>query len=430
MKLPLISSFKRTYLQIFYLKKALNILTLIKLFNAGGARLRELGLPLVEFDTQAFIAKAQQKTGLQDFGNTAFLEPLQILLEACEQEANLSIVGRLAVKSEAIRLLSNRLQLIQDRKTYPEIAQESIKAPLIILGLPRTGSTLLHNLLSQDPANRVPRMWETIMPSPPPGHPHSSAKSRIRNTNRLLKGFYLAAPKFKIVYPMTALDPAECVTMMTYSFMSAQFQSAYHIPSYQKWLENAALHQAYIEHRQFLQHLQWNYQPQQWVLKAPPHIFAPEALLSVYPDAKVIQTHRSPHTALGSVSSFDVILRQTFSRSVNPEQIGQEALLQWSKAIQVFMNFRDSQPTNNGQFYDMLYTDLSQNPIDAIHKMYAHFGLTLTNRAEQNMKEFLKKNPKHKHGEHRYSLSHYGLSENKISSHFKAYMHRYKLDTS
>ena len=392
--------------------------------------MREFGLPLIEFDTQSCIAEAQRKTGLQDFGDMTFLEPLQILLKACEREAKLSMVGRLTVKSETIRLLTNRLRLIQDRKTYPGIEQERIKAPLIILGLPRTGSTLLHNLLSQDPANRVPRLWETITPSPPLDHPHSSAELRIRHTNKLLKGFYLAAPKFKIVYPMTALDPAECVTMMAHSFSSAQFQSTYHIPSYQKWLANAVLHRAYAEHRQFLQHLQWNYQPQQWVLKAPPHIFAPEALLSVYPDAKVIQTHRSPYAVLGSVASFDVILRQTFSRSVDPQQIGQEALSQWSQAVQLFMNFRDSQATNNSQFYDMLYVNLSKNPIEAIRKMYAHFGLTLTNRAEQNMKEFLKNNPKHKHGEHRYSLSHYGLSEAEISSNFKAYIDRYKLDAS
>ena len=392
--------------------------------------MRELGLPLVEFNTHSFIAEAQRKTGLQDFGDMTFLEPLHILLEACEQEANLSMVGRLAVKSETIRLLINRLKLTQDRKTYRGIKKEHIKSPLIILGLPRTGSTLLHNLLSQDPTNRVPRLWETMTPSPPPGHPQSLAKPRIQHTNKLLKGFYLAAPKFKVVYPMTALDPAECVTIMTHSFMSAQFQSTYNIPSYQKWLKNADLRQAYVEHRQFLQHLQWTHQPQQWVLKAPPHIFALKSLLSVYPDAKVIQTHRSPHTVLGSVASFDVILRQTFSRSVNPQHIGQEALLQWSEAVQSAMNFRDSQATNNGQFYDMLYTSLSRDPIDAIRKMYDHFGLPLLNRAEQNMKEFLKKNPKHKHGEHRYSLSHYGLSEAEISSNFKSYIDRYKLDAS
>ena len=408
----------------------MNILPLIKLFNASGARLRELGLPLIEFNAQVFMAEAQRQTGLQDFGDMTFLKPLQILLEACEQEAKLSMVGRLAVKSETIRLLTNRLRLIQDRKTYPGIEQERIKAPLIILGLPRTGSTLLHNLLSQDPANRVPRLWETITPSPPLDRPHFSAELRIRHTNKLLKGFYLAAPKFKIVYPMTAVDPAECVTIMAHSFMSAQFQSTYHIPSYQKWLKNADLRQGYIEHRQFLQHLQWNHQPQQWVLKAPPHIFALEALLYVYPDAKVIQTHRWPHTVLGSVASFDVILRQAFSESVNPHQIGQEALSQWSQAIQLAINFRDSQATKNRIFYDMLYTDLSKNPIEVIHKMYTHFGLTLTNRAEQNMKEFLNKNPKHKHGEHQYSLSHYGLSEAAISSCFKTYIQRYQLGVS
>lgn len=229
---------------------------------------------------------------------------------------------------------------------------------------------------------------------------------------------------------MAAQDPTECVTIMSHSFMSAQFQSTYHIPSYQKWLLNGDLRPAYLEHRQFLQHLQWGFTPRQWILKAPPHIFALEALLSVYPDAKIIQTHRSPQAVLGSVSSLDVILREAFSRFVDPHQIGQEALSQWAEVIQQGMNLRESQTTNNNQFYDIVYEDLSRDPIATVQKMYSHFGFTMTETAKYNMKTFLAQNPKHRHGVHRYSLSEYGLTEEEILSHFKPYIHRYALDAS
>ncbi len=408
----------------------MNILPFVQLFNATGARLRDIGVPLIPFDANAFMEEASKVTGLHDFGDLAFLEPLHLLLEACEKEANLSLVGRLAVKGETIRLLSNRLKLAEDVKNYPGISEQQIHSPIFILGLPRTGSTFLHHLLAQDPRNRVPRMWEMMAPSPPPGHPDANPDSRIRYTDKLLKGFYLIAPKFKIVHPMSAYDPTECVTIMSHSFMSPQFQSTYHIPSYQKWLKNGDLRPAYVEHRQFLQHLQWRETPRQWVLKAPPHIFFLETLLSVYPDAKIIQTHRAPQTVLGSVASLDVILRQAFSRSVSPHQVGQEALSQWAEGVQQAMNFRDSQTTGKNQFYDIVYDDLSRDPIATIQQAYTHFGLPLTETAKHNMKAFIDRHPKHRHGKHRYSLSQFGLGEEEIHSHFKPYIRRYELDIS
>lgn len=406
----------------------MNILPLVQLFNHTGARLQNLGFSLVKFDAEALMEEACQKTGLSDFGEPDFLEPLRLLLDACEQEADLSMVGRLAVKSETIRLLTNRLRLIQDRKTIPEISQEPIDAPIVILGLPRTGSTLLHNLFAQDPEIRVPRMWEMMVPSPPPGHPDSRSEPRIRLTNKLLKGFYWVAPQFKVVHPMTALDPTECVTIMSHSFMSAQFQSTYHIPTYQKWLESGNLRPAYREHRQFLQHLQWGSTTRPWVLKAPPHIFSLEALLGIYPDARIVQTHRDPAAVLGSVASYDVILRQAFSRRVHPHQIGQEALSQWATAIQRAMNVRDAQSTNTHRFHDVYYRDLSKDPLGTVRRLYTFLGLDLTETAERNMKSFLINHPKHKHGVHRYSLSHYGLTKEEVASHFKSYIHRYRLN--
>jgi Sulfotransferase family len=140
---------------------------LIDLFNAAGAALRRAGLPLVQLDEQELLDTAFQETGLRDFGDGSFHEPLWVFLKAYETEAKLTLIGRLAVRRNTLQLLTNRLWLVEDRKRYPAIAQQDIRQPLFIVRLPRTGSTLLHNLLAQDPGNRVPLCWEAMFPSPP-----------------------------------------------------------------------------------------------------------------------------------------------------------------------------------------------------------------------------------------------------------------------
>jgi Sulfotransferase family len=159
---------------------------LIDLFNTAGAALRRAGLPLVQLDEQELLDMACQETGLKDFGGDSFHEPLQVLLKAYETEAELTLVGRLAARRHTLQLLTNRLRLIEDRKRYPAIAQQDIHQPLFIVGLPRTGSTLLHNLLAQDPGNRVPLCWEVMFPSPPPARASLVSDPRIAATQKLL----------------------------------------------------------------------------------------------------------------------------------------------------------------------------------------------------------------------------------------------------
>ena len=247
---------------------------------------------------------------------------------ACSQslasEARLNLMGRVAAREDLTRMLSNRLRLERDRHLHPEIAAEEIRRPLFIAGLPRSGSTLLYNLLAQDPANRVPLNWETMYPSPPPERATHETDPRGAQADRQIRWFGRLQPEFRKIHPVAARLPEECVVILSHTFYSFQFSSMYFVPSYQSWLERQDLRPAYHFHRRFLQHLQWRCRAERWVLKAPPHLPALDALFAVYPDAGLILTHRDPLEVVASVASLHAVLRSAFSDAVEPAAVGPE----------------------------------------------------------------------------------------------------------
>ncbi|HWY75208.1 MAG TPA: sulfotransferase, partial [Verrucomicrobiae bacterium] len=244
------------------------------------------------------------------------------------------MIGKLALKNDVVRILCNRLLLEQDRQLYPGIAEQQIRQPLFIVGLPRSGTTLLHTLLAADPAHRVPSTWEVMSPSPPSAE---NRKQRIRRANRDLAMLRWLAPTFESVHATGAELPQECVSLISPTFMSDQFDTMYNIPSYRTWFFRQDLRPAYEYHRRFLQHLQFPRSPERWILKAPAHMFAARALLSIYPDAKFVQLHRDPIEAVASVSSLVTILRRVFSDMVDPVQVGKDAMVYWAEALKTFI---------------------------------------------------------------------------------------------
>ncbi len=381
--------------------------------------------PLVRMGFEQVLETACRQTGLREFGDPRFYEPLRILLNAFDTEANLTFIGRLAMRHDVLRLLSNRLRLIEDRRRYPEIAAQPIRQPIFIVGLPRTGSTLLHNLLGQDPRNRVPFTWEVMFPSPPPLSDRNHDSPRIGATQKLLDAFDRLVPEFKRVHPMRADLPTECVSIMTHAFASYQFQTSCHIPSYQQWLAHADLRPAYECHREVLQHLQWRCRGERWVLKAPAHTFELEALIACYPDARFIQTHRDPIQVIGSVSSLDTILRGAFSDDIHLERIGSEAVEQWTEAASRVIAARDHDLES--RFHDVYYSDLVREPIETVRRLYACLGFAWSEEVETRMRRFLVEHQQDGNGVHRYSLAQFGLTPEIISDRFHHYYRRFKL---
>jgi hypothetical protein len=394
---------------------------LIRAFNVMGRGLERAGVSLVAFEREAMLKEARARTGLADFGGDEFQEPLGRLLEGYEREARFSTVGRLAAWRDTVSLLANRLRLVEDRKRHPAIADEAIRRPLFIVGLPRTGSTLLHHLLAQDPGSRVLQAWEVMLPSPPPERSRYATDPRIRRAEAQLRWLHRMAPEFKAIHPLGARLALECIAVMSYSFLSSRFHTTYHVPSYQEWLEVQDLRPAYALHRRVLQHLQWRTPAERWILKAPSHLYGLDALFETYPDAVVVQTHREPLVVLASVASLTAVLQGAFTDRLDLGEIGLEVTRRWANGLERAMLLRQSGRVPGDRFLDVHYHDLLADPIAVIRRLYARFEVPFTAEAERRMRSHLAENPQGRNGTHRYSLAAFGLDPEDLTHRFKAY---------
>ncbi len=359
---------------------------------------------LMRMDEANLLKKASRQTGLNDFGDEAFREDFRILLESFEKDSHFHFIGRICAYNDVLRLLCNRLRLIEDRKRNPQIAEEVIRRPLFITGLPRTGTTFLHGLMNQDPLSRAPQIWEVMHPSPPPERATYDRDPRIALAGKELWWIKVLMPDFETAHMIGATLPQECIAITGMSFRSYVFDSMYNVPTYRAWLDPADKRPSYEFHRTFLQHLQWRCPGTHWVLKAPSHLMALDALLQVYPDAGIIMTHRDPLKVLPSCASFTEVLRRGFTDQLDRKELGKEVLKRWDDAAAFAIRFRDGNPALKERFFDVQYSDLVRDPMLLIGRIYDHFAMELTEEAKKAMRRFLVENPMNKKGVHRYSL--------------------------
>jgi hypothetical protein len=383
----------------------------VRLLNGFGALLPKTRTPAGRPLAMELVESAKQRCGVDDFGEGNFFEGLWRLLESCQNEARLSLIGKIALRVDVSETLCSRLRMQQDRQVYAGIAQQEIRQPLFIVGLPRSGTTLLHSLLATDPEHRCPKMWEVMMPSPPTSH---GEKRRIQRTAKSCDYFNWLAPSFRDVHPVGPKVPQECVGLMAPTF---------YVPSYRDWFFKQDLRPAYEYHRRFLQHLQFRQGARRWILKAPTHMFAMPALLSVYPDALFVQTHRTPVDAMASVSSLVTILRSAFSNSVDPFIACREAIDYWSDTMEKFLQERDRLSSN--RICDIEYGQLCRQPIATVERIYQHFGWSLSPEARQRMHAFVAGNSQWQSGNHRYDLTQFGFSADEVLSAFSSYCERF-----
>jgi hypothetical protein len=394
----------------------------IRLLNGCGALLEKTQIRAKRALATDLIETAKRRCCLDDFGEGEFFEALSRLLESCQREARLNLIGKIALRTDVLQTLCSRLQMERDRQLYPNIARQEIRKPLFIVGLPRSGTTLLHSLFAADPEHRCPLMWEVRSPSPPT---LVDEKRRIQRASQSSNFFNWLAPSFRYVHAVGAEVPQECISLMTPTFLSDQFDAMYYVPSYRAWFFQQDLRPAYEYHRRFLQHLQFRRAAPRWVLKAPTHMFAMPALLSVYPDALFVQTHRTPIDAMASVSSLVTILRSAFSDAVDPVTVCREAIDYWSETMDKFLNDRDRLASN--RICDVEYDEISRDPISAIRRIYNHFGWSFSKQAEQRMRVLVAKHAERQPGNHRYHLSQFGYSAEEVLSAFAPYCQRFRL---
>lgn len=403
-------------------------MTLLQLLWRGARFLERPARRFLTLDTDRLLAAGRSRAGERDFEDRTFLDGLNRLLHALETEARLNLLGRIVARESVVSHLANRLALEQDRRRYPEIAAEAINRPIVITGLPRSGSTLLHGLLAQDPANRVPQTWEMLTPSPPPERESYDCDPRIAITDKQLRWFDRLVPDFHKIHAVGARLPEECVPILSHSFLSSQFCSMYVVPSYQTWVRAQSLLPAYQLHRRFLQHLQWRCRGSRWILKAPAHLQALGELCAVYPDVRVIMTHREPLEVLPSEASLHTVLRQTFSDAVDPAAVGREVTELTADEIGAGLQARDDGCAPPERFFDVRYRDLVVDPIGTVRRVYERFAIPFTTIAETRMQRYLADTPKDKHGAHVYSLTRFGLNPDEERERYRAYRERFLLN--
>ncbi len=380
---------------------------------------------LIPLDHDDLLARAKRRTRLSDFGDPPYEEALRILVSACNTEANLNLFGQLAAREHFLELLETRLRLVSQWQLIPEIREESIRSPVFITGLPRSGSTFLHDLFAKDPANRVPLTWEVMFPLPFPKRTKDEPESRIAKAENRLRLMRLINPSVVKAHPIGARLPQECIAILSYSLMSEEFLCMFSIPSYEKWLRAQDMRQAYRFHRSFISHLPCPSPAERWVFKAPDHVYSLDALIDTYPDARIVFLHRDPMKVLGSVASLAMKLRSAFSNHIDPVRTGINEARVLNEVTLKMMEFRDRHPSLSDRFVDVQYPDLVRNPVATVRRIYERFGLTLSADAQRRMYFFLEGRRNRRRPKHVYSLADFGLEPHRKESCFAAYCERF-----
>jgi len=387
--------------------------------NLGGAE------HLVALDADSLLAAARASTGLDDFGDDSWREPFGVLVGAIAREAQLNTVGRLMTRAELVRVLANRLRLVDLWKRHPEILDAEVRAPIFIVGTARSGTSILHEVLAQDPRLRSPATWEVFYSVPPPEPATYASDPRIPGTDHEVKLWHEVAPEYLTMHANAAVHPQECIFLMGHELASAHFSGVLDVPSYSAWLATHDLTPAFRFHRRMLQTLQWKHPRERWLLKAPSHLSVLPALFAAYPDAHVVFTHRDPAKTVPSTVSLMATLRRMRRDDVDPRAIAQGTLGGVARGLEKMMAERASGAIPDAQFVDLRYADVMRDPLAAIRTVYQRLDLTLPPETEERMRAYLAAKPRAKHGAHRYQPADFGIDPERLRARYAAYAERF-----
>ena len=363
----------------------------------------------ISLDPERLLSDARKRTGLSDFGDPGFRVPFEILCRALDEEAELHFFGRLLAREQLRDPLVGRLRAVELLKKRPEILEIPVDDPIVILGLPRTGTTILQRLLSRDPGLRSLPYWEALFPLPDGDllqRPAETAK-RIRNTRRAISFAYWVGPELRSMHEMDAEEPDEEVWLLGMDFATMLPEASWNVPSFRRWYEGADLRGGYRHLRRMLQILSWYRSGDRWMLKSPQHLEQIPILAEVFPRAVFVQTHRDPVSVTASFASMVAYTRRSSQRHPDPHAIG----AYWSDRIERMLrrSAEDRPPELADRFVDVHFPELNADPLAIVQRIYDTAGRELTRDAEARMRSFLAANPRGKHGAHRYRPEDFGL---------------------
>jgi hypothetical protein len=360
-------------------------------------------------------------TGLDDFGGDDYRTGLAVLLDSYAGEAQLTPWGNKVTRSTLRAALVARLLSEAAWHANPSHADVAIQRPIFVTGLPRTGTTALHRLLCEDPAHQGLEMWLTQVPQPRPPRETWAADPVFQHLQAGFDKHHVENPEFMGVHYISADMVEECWQLLRQSMLSIAYESLAHLPTYSAWLAQQDWAPAYERHRRNLQLIGLNDPGRRWVLKNPSHLFALDALLAVYPDALVVQTHRDPRVVVASSSSLSAHATEGQSDLFRGEVIGRDQLELWARGADVFLAERSRH--DPAQFVDVHYEDFVADPIGTVESIYQAFGLSLDDEARAAMATVQAKSRSgQRRPSHAYSLRDFGLTGDEVDARFAGYL--------
>jgi hypothetical protein len=375
------------------------------------------------FDTDALLGAAMASTGLSDMGEPTWRDGLDRLLADLDGPARLNGLGRTIVETEVLGYMGNRMEILAWRSAHPGVAEGAVTRPIVIVGQPRTGTTILYDLLAQDPTNRAPLTWEVDRPCPPPETATYDTDPRIDEAEAIAAMPDLIIPGFTDFHPLGGRLAQECVRMTGGDFRSMIFPTQYDVPGYNRWLlHEADMAPAYRWHRIYLQHLQSRHAGDRWILKSPAHMWSLGALLDEYPDALIVQTHRDPVRVIASISALVSLLRSMSSDHSTvvraAEQYAEDILVGLDRSIEA----REDGTIPADQVVDVQFHEFLADPFTTIASVYDALGLEFTAGAEAGMRAFLATHPGDGGGGgSRYTFGDTGLDGAELRKRSRAY---------
>lgn len=379
--------------------------------------------------TKQLMQQACELTGFDDFGDNAFMTPLNLLIDDLNQEARLSAEGAISAGQRILSNLMTRLNVEEYFRVNPEIHTEDVQVAAVIVGLPRTGSTMLHRILTSDPQFFYPTFYESRFPSAPLDWDFSGEDPRVELIEEEIKAILDASPELASVHPWQAKGAEEEVMMLENSFFSTVPEAYYRLPNYSKWLDENSNSSGYDYLRKLLQLLQWQKKQtgstaQCWLLKAPHHLHHMDILLKLFPEAKIIQTHRDPLQTIPSIVSFNRYLYGLGSNDIDLPEVARHWSKKFANGMRKTLAIRDQQPD---RFLDIDYRQTTKDPDGVIESIYRALGMNLSDGAREAMAEWRRDNPRDARPPHEYTLQEFGFTEDYLKDEFSEYRRRYVL---
>jgi len=376
----------------------------------------------IKFSPKPLIDQAVDVTGLNDFNGRSFEEGLNALIHSLNHDLDMGELTAGYFQNVILGTLTNRLAVTQLIKDHPEIRDETIEDPIVIVGLPRSGTTLLHTLLALDPLSRYLRNFETFSTICPPAELiPGSVDPRIQECHDAMESFFAAAPSLRGINGLNfmASGTAECQNLMALEFVHLGWSVGASLFSYGNWVSACDMRPAYQWHKRLLKVLQWKLPNERWVLKAPLHLFNLDHLLETYPDAKIIFTHREPVAAMLSGISMACQWTAFSTQQVDTAAISDWYPALWAKGLERAIAIKDGM--RDDQVFDADHQKLAEDPVRLVESIYDHFHIPFGRASKRRMQTWLRDNPRSKFGRHTYSSEELGIDPSQISKRFTFY---------